>query len=108
MPDRVAPSLRKLSLASARFSRRGKGVKLSYRLSERASLKLTVVRAGKRGKAVARTTVKDRPAGRGALTLRARVGRKLLAPGRYRLLVTAVDGAGNRARAVAVAFRVVR
>ncbi|HST39477.1 MAG TPA: hypothetical protein VLK58_08200 [Conexibacter sp.] len=107
-PDHVAPVVRRLSLSGARFSRRGTGVRVAFRLSERATLKLTVVRAGKRGRTVARATVKRRPAGPGAFRLRARVGGSALAPGRYRLLVSAVDGAGNRGRAVAVGFRVVR
>ena len=37
-----------------------------------------------------------------------RIGRKALKPGRYRALITATDGAGNKSKTKQLKFRVVR
>ena len=47
-------------------------------------------------------------AGRRAVALSGRVGKKALAPGTYRLTVTATDAAGNRSNPVRLLFTVVR
>jgi hypothetical protein len=46
--------------------------------------------------------------GSGTLKLKAKVRRRTLRPGRYRLVVTATDAKGNRSAPRRVAFKVVR
>lgn len=110
--DRVVPRLSGVALTKSRFAAGAKGVKLRWRLSEAATLRIAVQRPprrrGAKPKTVATAVAKGRKAGAGAVSFNGRIGRKALAAGRYRLLVTPVDGAGNRGRAVAVAFRIVR
>jgi hypothetical protein len=110
--DRVAPRLGGVALTKSRFAAGAKGVALRYRLSEAATLRIAVQRLprrrGAKPKTVATVFAKGRKAGAGAVAFNGRIGRKSLAAGRHRLLVTPVDGAGNRGRAVAVAFRIVR
>jgi hypothetical protein len=135
--DRVRPVLAQLWLSPWRFrsARRGASVAVAtgttvrFRLSEAASVRLRAERArsGRRrgGKCVAprrarptakRCTrfvaVKGRAtatgkAGANRLRFRGRLGGRRLAPGRYRLVVTAIDPAGNRSRAKRAGFTVV-
>lgn len=107
-PDRVKPVLKAVALSATRFKARARGVALRFRLSEPATLRLVVkrppARKGKPAKTVAKATAKVRKAGAGRVAF----APKKLAPGRYRLVVVAVDAAGNRGRAVTLAFRIVR
>ncbi|HEX8122398.1 MAG TPA: PKD domain-containing protein [Solirubrobacteraceae bacterium] len=90
-PDRTAPVVSGLR-------RRGRAVRFS--LSESAAVKVRVERrAGRRFRGVGRAKRLAGAAGRNALRIRR------LAPGRYRLVVTAVDAAGNRG-VKRLAFRV--
>lgn len=114
--DRVAPRIVFLNLTRRNFAprRRGRGAGrrgtvIRYTLSEKATVKVQVER--QKGRRYIKL--------RGALTRRStrlvnrlafsgRIGSRLLAPGRYRFVVSATDAAGNRARPRRVAFRVLR
>jgi hypothetical protein len=120
-------SARTLKVASAR-ARRGSAFR--FRLSEAATVTITVERAlpGRRvGKACrrparrlrhrkrctrhvrkAKLTRKRLKAGRNSVAFSGRVGRSALARGGYRATVTAKDAAGNASRARRTSFRIVR
>jgi CSLREA domain-containing protein len=114
---------------SARKAARTYGTKVSYRLSEKAKTKFTVERAAKgrrvggkckvqtranrtrprctRYKAVRGSFTRTGEAGRNSFRFTGRIGGKRLTPGRYRLVAAARDDAGNKARVVRRAFRIV-
>jgi hypothetical protein len=99
--DRTAPVLSALRATGKRRLR------ATWSLSEAARVTVRVDRRkGTRWSRAGAVTVRA-PAGRHALRLPARLGRRALAPGRYRLRVTAVDAAGNRSaeRRAAVRLR---
>jgi hypothetical protein len=100
-PDRVAPVVSRVSLAHKRFRSGGKGSALRLRLSERATVVVTV----KHGKRVRRTLLRA-SAGAGALSLT--ISGHGLRAGVYSATVSAIDGAGNRSKPRSVKFRVVR
>lgn len=108
--DVVAPAISGLSL-SRRVLRLGTAMRIGFRLSEAATVRLTFHRrlAGKRrGRARykrAGTLVRSRPAGRSSLRFTGRIGRRTLEPGRYRLTLTATDAAGNVSVSKRVTFR---
>lgn len=124
-PDTTKPVLAALSLTSAKV-KAGGTLTIAYRPTESSSLRVQVQRLtkGRRvGKAcktgrkkgkrctIAKTVLtKTYPAATGAtkvkLTLRA--GGKKLPAGSYRLVITPVDGAGNRGAARTVAFKITR
>jgi hypothetical protein len=113
--DVTAPALSAVKLKSARV-KAGAGLSLAVRLTEAATVTIRFERLvpghrrGKRCSATARrgarcTIVKaagsitrTARAGAGALALGSRVGGRKLAPGTYRLTVTARDAAGNRSK----------
>jgi hypothetical protein len=51
---------------------------------------------------------RNRPAGANTVPFSGRIGRKALRPGRYRVVLTAQDAAGNRSKPSRARFRVVR
>lgn len=110
--DHVKPRLSGTSITRGSFKAGAKGVQLRFRLSERGTLRLAVVkpakRRGKPGKTVGTLVAKVSRAGAGHVAFNGRIGRKTLAAGGYKLVVTPVDAAGNRGRAVTLAFRIVR
>jgi Tol biopolymer transport system component len=121
--------------AAARAHRRakgpGRGTVLRFTSSEAARLTLAIERAGPgrkagNGRAQRCRPVRHRPkhractayrdavtltraiaAGRGHVTLTGRIGQRRMAAGRYRLTLTAHDGAGNRSKPVRRAFTIV-
>jgi len=98
--DTLAPAIRRLTIVRA-------GRLVRFRLSERSRVTLRVIRAGTRTTA-GRVRLRGR-AGANRIRLRRRVARiRPLAPGRYRLVVTARDGAGNRAKPRSARFAVLR
>ena len=117
--DRTRPTVSRVSLTNKRFrvTRRGTaqiaaakrkkrvpaGTALRLTLSERATLAIAIER-----RKVVRGTLVRASAGPGAVTIpfSGRVGRTALAPGSYTATITAIDGAGNRSRAVRVKFSV--
>ena len=111
--DTTAPviSHAKLSAKRIRAAARGatvaraRGARLSFRLSEPAAVRITVVK-GHRALAPAPTLAAR--AGRTTRRFNARLGGRKLQPGAYRLRIGAVDAAGNVARPVSLAFKVRR
>ena len=117
--DRKRPVLRRLSLRPAAFraarsgsplAPSGRGARLRYTLSERATVTITVRRVVRRGRPV-RVPGRIRlgsVGGAQALRLSGRLGGSSLRPGRYQLVLTAVDAAGNASKASSVDFRITR
>jgi sugar lactone lactonase YvrE len=109
--DSVAPSLTTLGVRPARV-RAGRNALVSLRLSEPGRLTLRLEQ--RRGTRWKRLLTLNRSGRAGANTFKygmriRRGGRKrALSPGRYRIVVRAVDTAGNVSGDVARAFRVVR
>lgn len=97
--DRTKPRLTRLDLTRRRFRRGARGVKLSFRLSERAGVR---VRAGRRSFVIRGRLGKNSA----RLALRRRLS--TLRAGRYRLRAYARDRAGNRSRTVSLRIRVLR
>lgn len=116
--DRQAPALTKLRLKPKSFKPATKrkpkrGTKVSFTLSEAASVKATVQRCSKRKRkrCVRYRTLKGsltKTGVKGANSFRfdGRLRGKALKPGAYRLAVVATDAAGNRAAAVRAAFAI--
>ncbi|MFN0091640.1 MAG: hypothetical protein ACKVWR_15435, partial [Acidimicrobiales bacterium] len=102
---RQAPRIGRL-----RVSRSGRRTIVSFTLSEPARVALVVQRrtAGRRSRHVALGTLVRRGVeGRNRIVLGARIGRRALRPGAYRLRVRAVDAAGNRPLSPLRRFRIV-
>ena len=139
--DRARPVIRSLRVTPRRFAvdRRGplaarrrarRGTTIRYRLSETATVVLTIERrslgrrAGARCRKATRKRRGARPCARyrrvGAFRDRGREGqnrirfsarltrRRSLRPGRYRVVARAIDSAANRSRRARAGFRVVR
>jgi hypothetical protein len=105
-PDTKAPVLSGVRLSRKRVGRRG--TVLRFTTSEAGTLRVKVQRRRKgafRPKAKLKRTV---TAGKGKLRFSRRVGGHALRRGRYRLVVTVTDAAGNRSQAAKVRFRIVR
>jgi hypothetical protein len=100
-PDRTPPKVASGRITPARFPARRPG-RATFRLSEAATLSFRVERrAGKRWRALGRPSSRKAPAGRATIRLP-----RNLPVGRYRLVITARDAAGNRSTAVRLTFRV--
>ena len=99
-------SLRALSLSQRRFAARGRGTKISFRLSAPATVTFSVRRSGGR-RTIARF---ERRGTKGAnrLRFRAKVGRRVLRAGRYRLQAVARDASGRSTRVLQTTFVVTR
>jgi acid phosphatase type 7 len=104
-PDRAAPVISELELSPSRFRRR---TTISYKLSEAASVRITIRRKAGRRYRVARRFKDAGVAGANSRRLRARVGGRRLRAGRFRLGMKAVDAAGNWSRPSSHAFRILR
>jgi secreted trypsin-like serine protease len=106
--DAVAPVIAGARLSAARV-RAGRRAKLSFKLSEPAAVTVTVMRKkGRRYRALSPTMPLGASVGTVSRRFDGRLGSRALKPGRYKLAISAVDAAGNTARPVAVAFRMVR
>ena len=111
--DRIRPALYGVRLSPRRFraARRGPtiarraGARLTFRLTEEAAVRVTVLR-GRR--ALAPPAMLHAPKGRTTKRFTGRLASGALPPGRYRLRIAALDVAGNRARPATVRFRVIR
>ncbi len=121
--DKTAPVLSRLGVAPHSF-RLGRRTRIAFRVSETSRVRLAFARlipgrrrgarcvAQSRGVATGRRCTLARP--RGSVSLRAqgrqsiafdgRVTSRLLAPGAYRITMTAVDLAGNASRAATTTF----
>ena len=110
--DTLAPVLSDARLARRRFrvaraatalaAAAKRGTTLRFRSSEAGTLSVVVRRGSRR---VGKLSRRIR-AGRGRVALSGRLGRRALRPGRYRLVLTARDEAGNRSRAIGLRFRI--
>jgi streptogramin lyase len=107
--DSLAPTIQGLALSPEAF-RVGRRAKLRYRLSEDASVRLVIrrVRSRKRHSHRAGTLTRTGVQGRNVVRFSGRIGRRPLRPGRYRLIATARDGAGNVSRPKRATFRIKR
>ena len=90
-----------------------RGTRVSYALDETATVKFTVKRAVRRRNrtryvALAGSFADSGTVGGNTLRFRGRLNGKRLVPGRYRLLATPTDSAGNVGRAARTAFRIIR
>jgi hypothetical protein len=104
-PDTTDPRLTGLALSKPAFKASSK---LRYRLSEKATVRLKVQRI-KRGRKVVTLPgriVHNGVAGLNRRTLKARIGGRKLKPGRYRLVATARDAAGNVSTVKRLRFRI--
>jgi hypothetical protein len=108
------PSLRRLSLSPRRFraARRGAGIAarigtvVRYRLSGRATVRLTVKRAG-HGNALHGRLEHQGRAGVNRFLFRGRIGGRALRSGRYRLVATPIGSTGEAGRSKTARFRIV-
>ena len=115
--DTNAPALTDLRLKPARFTTKRSatsgaryGTRLTYRLDEAASVRVTIKRArqGSRTRYVRVGTLRmSGNAGLNSKRFSGRVGGRRLAAGRYQAQVVATDAAGNVAKAQAIRFTVV-
>lgn len=104
-------SLRSLSLSPRRFRARGRGTTISFRLSAPATVTLRIKAASgsRAGRRPMSGTITYRGArGANSLRFKARIGRRTLRPGRYRLEVVAGDAAGTTTQVVRSSFVVTR
>ncbi len=138
VPDTTRPLLSGLSLSPARFRAAAKGPsaaarvgsRVSYRLSEPATVRFRVERAlpgrrargrcakprrsNRRGKRCTRNITlpgaftHQGKTGQNTLTFRGRLRGRKLRPGRYRLRAIATDPAGNKSQPARGRFRIVR
>ncbi len=104
-PDGTAPKLKNVRLSPSRFAvavsakkirpetkrRAARGAKLKFRLSEAATVTLSV----SKGKRTLGTMVAARQSGAGKINFSGRLRKKKLKPGKYRMTLTARDAAGN-------------
>ncbi len=107
--DRVAPVLGALRLRHVRFHVGRGATALTTTTTEAGRLTIAVQRRSG-GRWVTRRPALTRrvaKAGRVTIAFDGRIGRRALAPGRYRFAVTAIDAAGNRSRTKRIAFTVV-
>jgi hypothetical protein len=118
--DSVAPVLSSVALSRTRFrvgrastaiaaaagrSRRGTVLRFSSSEAGRLSIEIERVRRGGKARHTA-TLTRTIAAGPGRVALSGRIARKPMAPGRYRLTVTASDAAGNVSAATRRQFAV--
>ena len=118
--DTLAPTISRLSLTNRRF-RVGRrrtplaagrvpiGTTFRYRLSESATVKITIQRrrAG-RWQRAGRVLTRAAKPGRNRLRFTGRIGRRALRAGVHRARFTATDAAGNRSGTATARFRIVR
>jgi hypothetical protein len=111
--DTTAPALTgaRLSTKTLRAARRGAmiarsaGARLSFKLSEAAAVRVSVLKGRK---ALSPSATIAGQAGRTTKRFTGRLGARKLKPGRYRLRLAAVDAAGNAGTTRTLRFRVVR
>ena len=105
-PDRTAPVVSRLKLSRGAVSKK-RGTRISFALSEPATVKLAFQRRKGRRYVTAATLQRAGRLGTNKVRFAKRIGRKALRRGTYRVLVTAVDAAGNRSVPRPRSFRVV-
>ena len=97
--DTLAPALSRLGLSRKRIPANRGRTTLSFDSSEAARLSIRFDRVGSgRPARRAGSLTRHISAGRGRVRLSTRLGRRRLAPGRYRLTLVARDAAGNSSK----------
>lgn len=113
LPDRTAPRISRFGVTRRRFrvgarptrvSAVRRGTVFRFRVSEPATMRLTLRRGSRR----VGSLVTPRPGGPGAIRFTGRIGRRAPAPGRYRATLGARDAAGNPARPRTLRLRILR
>jgi hypothetical protein len=94
-----------VSRARTAIAARTRGTKLRFKLTEAAKVTVTIQKHGSR-RAAGKLTRKS-VAGSNTVKFSGRIGKRALRPGRYRVVMTATDAAGNRSAAVRASFRIV-
>jgi hypothetical protein len=124
-PKRFAVGKASTALSARKRRRAPQGAMVRYTLSEPARVSFTVertVKGHKKGRACkarahgkpcvllvrVATLTRSGISGANQLAFSGRLGRRKLSPGSYRLVVSAVDAAGNRSAAKTVSFTIVR
>jgi hypothetical protein len=108
-PDTMSPTIGNLVLAPSRFRAGRSGTTVLYSLSEPAQVSFRIERLSKKRRFVpAGTLAQAGQTGVNQLAFKGSVGGRKLRPGAYRVVVTAVDAAGNSASSAPRRFRVVR
>jgi hypothetical protein len=100
--DRTPPKLGKVSLSKKRIHRKH-GVRVRFRLNERATVTLRLERRVGKAWRPASTHVKHFAKGKRSFVIK-----KVKRAGRYRVRLRARDSAGNRSSQVARRFKVIR
>ncbi len=103
--DARPPSFSKLKLAKRSVARGGK-IKLSYKLSEAATVKVVFqTRSGKKFRTRGTISFKSK-SGKRSKTLTLKIRRRALAKGSYRLLVTGTDSRANTSSAKKLSLKI--
>jgi hypothetical protein len=107
--DATVPILSRLRVSPSRLRRHAR---ISYRLSEPATVRFTVERARRRHRHVSHVALRSAftmtgVAGSNRLRFSGRLGHRALRPGRYRLVARPTDSAGNIGAPRRTSFRVV-
>lgn len=107
--DLTAPVIAGLKIAPARFKAR-RGAHLRFTLSESARLAITIKRRAAHSARLVKvaTLRRTQAAGAVSITIKKKIGRARLRPGRYTATIIATDAAGNHSRAYRVKFTVMR
>ena len=105
---RFAPSSKPTAtVASAGGRHVRRGAKIRFMLSEPSRVELAISKKSRRVKPAKGTLVRNGEAGKNSVPFSGRIGKRPLKPGRYLLVVTATDSAGNRSQPKQVAFSIV-
>ena len=124
-PDRTPPTLSGSALSRTTFAAASKGASfvtaaatkrvkvgttVRFILSEKATITFRVEKRGRTGryKALKGSSARAAKQGRNSVRFNGRWRGRPLAPGRYRLVLTARDAAANTSRAKRLAFRIVK
>lgn len=89
-------------------ARAARGTRLRYRLSEPGRVRIAIKRrpAGRRRYRTVGTLRRSATSGANSIRFSGRLGKRALRPGRYRAVIAAVDGAGNRSSARTIRLRI--
>src|SRR5215211_1049890 len=107
---RVRPARLVAATSGASITRltRKPGASVTYALSQDATIRFAVQRRGRRRAPLAGSFAHSGHAGTNAFRFTGRLRNRPLRPGRYTLVATATDGAGNTSKPVTARFTVVK
>jgi hypothetical protein len=110
-PDTKAPRITRVNTNWKRFrqgKRRSRRLAIRYRLSERATVRVTIKRVSRRRVVSLRKLVDEGQRGSNRKLFSGTFTRRPLRPASYRAVLEATDRAGNISRPKSVSFRVLR